>query len=427
MPLSGTLDLVSSLHLFASWVQVLSLRRCLATLALLASTTFLGFAVRGAESPAVLPRLTSLLGETADIQFQKDILRGLTAAFQGQRTVSMPAGWEAIERRLAASTDAEVRTLAQALALKFGSQTALTDLRKLAAEGRAESGVRRAALDSLIGVRDMELPKLLQQLVSDPAVRSTAIRALAGFDDTATPGAILGVFPKLLPDERREALNSLASRAAFAKPLVAAVVAGTVPRAELTADLVRQLRNLKDNEITRQLDQVWGVMRETNPDQQKEIERYRRLYGAGGSTPGDAPRGRLVFQQICGQCHRLFDAGGLVGPDITGANRGDLSYLLETILFPNAVIPNDYRASTLETKDERVITGIVKEQNGNTLVVQTATEVLTVPRNEVKTIEPSDQSMMPEGLLANLKDQEVRDLLYYISRPGQVPLPVGTK
>jgi hypothetical protein len=30
--------------------------------------------------------------------------------------------------------------------------------------------------------------------------------------------------------------------------------------------------------------------------------------------------------------------------------------------------------------------------------------------------------MMPEGLLALLSDQEVRDLLYYLSRPGQVPL-----
>jgi hypothetical protein len=34
----------------------------------------------------------------------------------------------------------------------------------------------------------------------------------------------------------------------------------------------------------------------------------------------------------------------------------------------------------------------------------------------------SEISMMPEGLLAQLKVQEVRDLIYYLSRPGQVPL-----
>jgi hypothetical protein len=31
--------------------------------------------------------------------------------------------------------------------------------------------------------------------------------------------------------------------------------------------------------------------------------------------------------------------------------------------------------------------------------------------------------MMPEGLLAPLTDQEVRDLIFYLRSPGQVPLP----
>jgi len=34
--------------------------------------------------------------------------------------------------------------------------------------------------------------------------------------------------------------------------------------------------------------------------------------------------------------------------------------------------------------------------------------------------------MMPEGLLGSLTEQEVRDLLYYLSRSGQVPLPVDS-
>lgn len=386
-------------------------------------------AVRGADgaSAETLPKLTAILGEATDVQVQKDILRGLSAAFQGQRTLTMPRGWDGVEARLTASPDEEVRRLAQALALKFGSQNALAALRAMAGDKAQSGDARRAALDSLIAVRDAGLPVLLQALVADAAVRGTAIRALAQFDDAATPGSILGVFGALKPEERREALNTLASRAGFARPLVAAVVGGTIPKAELTADLVRQLRNLKDAEISKQLDAVWGVMKETSSDQKQEIERYRRIYGAGGSQPGDAGRGRAIFNQVCSQCHHLFDFGGQVGPDITGANRGDLNYLLETILFPNAVIPNEYRVSTIETKDERVITGIIKEQNATALVVQTATEALTVPKNEVKKIEPSEQSMMPEGLLANLKDQEVRDLLYYLSRPGQVPLPEPAK
>ena len=116
-----------------------------------------------------------------------------------------------------------------------------------------------------------------------------------------------------------------------------------------------------------------------------------------------------------------------MGPDITGANRGDVGYLLENILYPNAVIPIDYRVSTIEMKDDRVLTGIVKERTSQALVVQTPNEKLTLPMAEVKKVEASEFSMMPEGLIAQLNDQQIRDLLYYLGRLGQVPLPAGAK
>jgi putative heme-binding domain-containing protein len=130
-----------------------------------------------------------------------------------------------------------------------------------------------------------------------------------------------------------------------------------------------------------------------------------------------------VFNQVCAQCHHLFDSGGQVGPDITGANRSDLDYLLQNILYPNAVIPNEYRQSLIETKDGRLVSGIVKTQEGGTLVVQTANELVRVPLSDIAKREQAENSMMPEGLIAQLEEQQVRDLLYYLSRPGQVALP----
>ena len=135
----------------------------------------------------------------------------------------------------------------------------------------------------------------------------------------------------------------------------------------------------------------------------------------------------MVFNQICAQCHHLFDSGGNVGPDITGANRADLDYLLQNILYPNAVIPNEYLASTIETKDERVLTGMIKSQDASGITLQTANELVTLPRSEIRKIEATAISMMPEGLIANLTEQQTRDLLYYLSRPGQVALPAGSK
>jgi putative heme-binding domain-containing protein len=78
-------------------------------------------------------------------------------------------------------------------------------------------------------------------------------------------------------------------------------------------------------------------------------------------------------------------------------------------------------------KDGRSITGIVKQQDDRSVTASTQNETLVLPRNEIQSLQQSELSMMPEGLLAPLQDQEVRDLLYYLSRPGQVPLPAGVQ
>lgn len=368
-------------------------------------------------------QIVALLGKSSDIPFQLDVLRGLTEAMKGQRSVAMPEGWIIVEEKLLTSSNAEVRTRVQALSLTFGSLRALASLRKIVSDVSALVETRRSALESLLAVKDPELPPVLQTLLKDASMRVPALRGLANYDDPKSATAILAVYPSLAVGEKRDALATLASRLNYARPLLLALTQGQVAKGDLTADLVRQLRNLKNNELSKQLDQAWGTMRDSTVDQKAEIEKYTKVYLAGGSQPGDASRGRLLFSKTCQQCHVLFETGGQVGPNLTGSNRGDLPYILQNIVDPNAVIPNDYRTSTLETKDDRVITGIVKQQDEKSVTILTPTESLVIPRNEVKSIVLSEISMMPEGLLTQFKEQEVRDLLYYLSRPAQVPLP----
>jgi len=370
-----------------------------------------------------LPMLVSVLRGTADPELQLDILRGLNSAFKGRRRLPMPKGWEAVEAQLERSPNADVRALAQSLSLTFGSTSALVTLRNTASDRSADLNARRTALTSLLDAKDTGLPPILLGLLDDATLRGAALRGLAGYDDPKAPAAILAVFDSLEVAEKRDALNTLAARAPNAKALMAALAEGKVPRNVLTADIFRQLHNLKNAEIDADLQKVYGTIRESSADKQKEIERYKRIYWAGGSQPGDGPRGRAVFVRTCQQCHTLFDVGGKVGPELTGSNRGDLDYILQNILDPNAVIPNEYRASTIDLKDGRSLTGIVKQQDGKSVTVLTQTETLVLPRNEIDSIQQSELSMMPEGLLAPLSDQEVRDLIYYLGRTGQVPLP----
>lgn len=378
-----------------------------------------------AQNAEGLSALVKVLDDARDPQMQLDVLRGMNDALRGKRDVPMPSGWQSVEEKLGKSADEQVRVLAQSLGLAFGSERALAGIKQVVVNRGAELSTRRAGLDSLLATRDPGIPAILQGLLDDPALRGQSIRGLARFDVPGAAEAILKTYPQLNGSERRDAVNTLAARASYARPLLAAVASGTVPRRDLTAEIVRQLRNLKVAEIDEQVQKVWGAFREASADKKQEIERYKAIYRAGGSTPGDAVRGRAVFARTCQQCHTLFDVGGKVGPDITGSNRGDLQYVLENVVDPNAVIPNDYRSSTITMKDDRVLTGIVKKEDANSLTIATANELLTLQRSDVESIHLSEISMMPEGLLTPLAEQEVRDLIYYLSRPGQVPL-LGT-
>jgi putative heme-binding domain-containing protein len=406
-------------------MRILSFTKCcwLATILALAS-----FSVpsRAADDAADgLTALVELLGSSDDPQFQYDVLKGLSDGLKGRREVKMPAGWDAVATKLEKSSDARVRDLSQSLSVTFGSASALATLREVLLNQKATITTRSNALVSLLSAKDPKLPSALHSLLNDPVMRGGALRGLAAYDDAKTPVAILAAYPSLNPTEKKDALNTLVSRTAYAKSLLAAVDEKKISSKDLSADLVRLLRNLKDPQLNEQVAKTWGVARESQADKLADMARYKKLIADKGY--GNASRGRVAYSKICQQCHTLFGEGGKIAPDITGSNRSDLDYILHNAVDPNAEIPNDYRTSNLETKDDRSITGIVTKQDDNALTIVTANETIVLPRNEVRSQAQTELSMMPEGLLQALSDDEVRDLLAYLRSPGQVALPAEQK
>ena len=369
-----------------------------------------------------LDPLIRFLLENDDDQTQIDVIKGISDALKGVPSQPMPGSWPQLEERLNNSNQRELRTLVRNLAVKFGSVKAQEATRQIARNPAETIAERKSAIATLVATSDEALLDILLALVDEVPLRSTAIRGLARFSDSRIPTALIAVYPRLSLEEKRDVLSTLTSRSAFALPLLEAVSEAHIPRSDLNATLIRQLRNLADERVTARIASVWGMFREPSKDKLEEMARYRGIYRAGGSTPGDATRGRAVFVRTCQQCHRLFGIGGQVGPDITGSDRGNLNYLLENIIDPNGVIPNDYRTTIVETSDDRILTGIVTQQNAAAMTLLTANESLTIPTQDIIETQTSALSMMPEGLLTTLEDQAVRDLLYYLRQPAQAPL-----
>ncbi len=378
--------------------------------------------VQGQDGEA-LTALVGILKESNDSSFQVDILKGIAAALKGQRNIEMPKGWKEIAPKLAKSPNAEVRQLSQSLSLTFGSKAALDALRKVLMDEKAKLADRKKALGALVAARDVRLPNALRGLLQNEALRREALLGLGAFEDAKTPPAILKIYSELDTAGKRDALTTLASRVLFAKALMVAVGNQAVKANELPADIVRQLRAHGVKEINAQLDKVWGVSRSTPAAKLKEIAKYKKLLEAKVNRPANLPRGRVLFQRTCGQCHKLYGEGGEIGPDITGSNRNNLDYLLTNMLDPNAEIPNDYRTTILRTKDNRVLVGVIRRNEGQSVTIATPAEVVTVAKRDVAAIDPQNFSMMPEGLVLALKEEELRDLVAYLRGNQQVALP----
>jgi putative heme-binding domain-containing protein len=378
--------------------------------------------IGSSATPAAIQLLVEALAQAEDSAVQRSILQGLGEALKGRRQVAMPAAWPKTFARLADSSDREVRSQALALGVTFGDANAFATLRRVLADGRAEAAARQKALTSLVAGRDRALPPVLHQLVGDASMRGAALRGLAGFDDPKTPAVILAAYPSLTPDEKRDALNTLAARVLYAQALLQAIAGKKIAAADVSADIVRQMRNLQDKDLDQRIAEVWGIVRATPADRAKMIAAYRKRLTAPSAGHADVALGRAVFAKTCQQCHTLFGVGGTVGPNITGSNRANLDYLLENILDPSAVIPKEYAASVIGLTNGRVITGIVRSETAAALTVVTATETLTVSRADVDFRKQSDVSMMPDDLLKPLTDEEVHALFAYLRGPTQTPI-----
>jgi putative heme-binding domain-containing protein len=380
------------------------------------------FIVRRAAADARLHGgLVDALARETDPAQLEHMLDVTAAELDKQRGLRAPAAWASAWTQLAAHPSARVRELSARVALHFGDPAQAPALRARALDRALETAQRESALELLARLDDRELPKLLRGLLDDEDLRGAAIRALAEFGADSDAAALLAIYPKATAPQRRDVLATLSSRAPFARALLEAVASGAIPRGDLGAFLARKLEQLGDEELTRRLGEVWGVVRSSGADRRTQIEALKAKLGAELHT-ADLARGREVFARTCQQCHTLFGVGGAVGPDLTGANRADLEYLLSNVLDPNAVIGAEYRATLVWTHEGRLVSGVERGSNDSTVVLVTENETVHVARSEIEQMRVSELSTMPEGLLETLNESEIRDLVAYLQSPSQTLL-----
>lgn len=352
---------------------------------------------------------------------QKDsMLLGMQDAWRGRSGLEPPAGWRGFADS-AVTTDN--RTVIRELGSAFGDPRAMEELRQIVLSPDHEITERTVALQAMVAADADGLASVCEQVLGEKYLNAAAAQGLAASLDVRVAGLLLDRYLQFAEEDRGAVLEVLAAKPDTALLLLKRVEAEGIPAADLTVAHVRQIQNHSDKKLKAALSRVWGEVRDSPQDRVELISQLKLQLTDTVLASADRSAGRLVFAKNCSQCHQLYGAGQQVGPDLTGAQRSSLDYLLSNIADPSALVSREFRMSVVLLLDGRVLNGLVVSQNDQRIVLRTAQERLVIAADDVDEIQTTGLSAMPDGLLQSLSPDQIRDLMAYLMSPHQVPLP----
>lgn len=152
-------------------------------------------------------------------------------------------------------------------------------------------------------------------------------------------------------------------------------------------------------------------------------EERRGLLEEAGSK-GSAERGSAVFHRAetaCAVCHLVNGKGGKLGPDLsTVGSYMTPESMLESLLNPSTDIKQGYETVIVTRKNQSVVSGLLQRKTDTAVLVRDPTgKVVSISNDDIATIDTSPVSLMPPGLTASLRHDELVDLLAYLSSLGR--------
>nr|WP_295925229.1 PVC-type heme-binding CxxCH protein [uncultured Dyadobacter sp.] len=346
-----------------------------------------------------------------------DLLTGMRDGLEGRTDIKTPENWNAVYAKLKVA-DKPTTQLAADLGRHFGdTESAKTALATLKNKSAALEE-RKKALRSLAARQRPELQNELAALLNDNALRLETIRAVAGYDSEPLAKQLIEAYPKFNAQEKSEAVQTLASRPKSGWLLTQAISKNVIPKKHVPTYVARQLRRVVGSGFV----EVWGPIDHVAFDE-KAYKKYRTLLSDKAVSDASKVHGRMVFQNTCAPCHKLYGEGGIIGPELTGSNRANLDYLLGNILDPSGEIQDDYKMVVITTRDGRTYVGNVAKETDRQLTLRiVGQDAVAINKSDIQTREVTPSSMMPTGLLDNLSEKEVTELIAYLRTTAQVPL-----
>ncbi|MDT7828275.1 DUF6807 family protein [Pricia sp. S334] len=356
-----------------------------------------------------MEQLIAEIGERSDVR--ADLLNGLLSGMEGNSELKEPSNWAATYKRL--QSDPELSPMADKIAQSFGNAEVAEKFLAIINDPGGNLEEKKNAIQGLAANQNSALQKMIPTLLENPELRSEAIKAIAAYDSQDLGRALFEKYSSLSPTEKEEAILTMASRPMYGRVLGNALKNGTIPKSDIPAHAVLQLRAVLGNGFV----EIWGPIDDISQTLQVEYKKYSALLTDEAVSNADPSKGKEIYRRTCAACHMLHGEGGKIGPDLTGSNRTNTTYLMSNILNPSGDVQDDYKLVVVTTQDGRTYSGnIIGENDRNITLRVVGREPININKSQILTRDVSEKSMMPEGLLNNLSDGEVLDLIAYLKK-----------
>ncbi len=230
---------------------------------------------------------------------------------------------------------------------------------------------------------------------------------------------MLRVWSGLSPTLRARWLESAGDNGGRASALLDALASGQIAPQEVGPGARQRLRRHPDPTVRERAERQFAAVQS---DRQSVVE----TYSAAWQAPGKPDRGRELFLSNCASCHEFGDDGIAVGPNLGAVVDKSPQALAIAILDPNRAVEERYLAYVARAASGREFTGLIASESPNNLTLRSAGGVEEVfLRGELKSLETTRRSLMPEGFEHSLDVANLADLIAYLSsnapRPKSFP------
>ena len=341
-----------------------------------------------------------------------ELIKGMEAGLQGDPVKSVPAALSKKVAELWASR-APTPTLIS-FAVRLGHAPAAEAALARISDAKVSEADRRKTITLLAERRvDAAVPtflKLLRFEKSD-ALRLDLINALQRFASPDIARELLDLYSGFPAKLRDTAQAALASRPDWSRRLLAAVDEGQLKKEQISIANLLAITAFKDAASDALIKKHWGRLTKSSEEKEAQIAKVRKLLAG---PKGDAKVGQEIFKLACAVCHTFNKEGGKIGPDLTGYERDNLDFILPAIVDPSLAIREEYIGFNITTKDEQSLTGLVTELTKTSVtLLDIGGNKSVLSRTNIKDMNASHISLMPEGLLDAMTEQQVRDLFAY--------------